>query len=653
MSLEANRGEGSLAGNFTGITVLGSRLQSLGTGGITLSGRGGNGGPGSNFSFPGFTNPSSNGIRLDGGTVISSSDSSSNDLGIELYGDGGGGISNSIGISIAGTDTILSSAGRSILAEGWGGGDSSGQRNRGVLFTGGLIEAANTGNVTLFGNGGEGMNENDGIQLDNGARVQVAGGELTLDGYAGETLGIGVMLGNTAGNLTVTGAGSATVKEPATMPTASFLETVPRFSAVPMPAMSTSFHAEEISPCNAKPPLRATSSSRPTTVTCSSRVRWFPQTGDIGIEGDNVTIDAPVTATDGDITVTFGDNGFIFEGEPEVLEDSPVPPFDGTGTINDLLSAGAGSVISGATARAMSSPSPDTRSRKSTSTSPISLTSRTWSGRVFERPGPGPAAASDYQFTGANAFNVGGVAFSAFENVLGGGGDDVFAFTGSASIDGALDGGAGVNRLDYSGYGTGIVVDLPLGAATGIVGGFENITNITGSGNIDTVTGPGSASIYTFTGVDAMQVGTVSVAGFENLIAGPLEDQFFFLPGSSLRGVLDGGFSATPVNNLLDYSFFGAPSPSTSPQRRRGICPRLHRHQPFPWLGFDPRPLLGAQLAHQLSLCRTELLRHARLPGDGFLKTCPVALTPTPSSSHPARTYPEISPEATARVRTR
>lgn len=560
MRLEANQGEGSLPGSFTGITVLGSRLQSLGTGGIQLSGAGGDGSIGSDFAFPGFTNPSSNGIRLDGGTVISSSDSSTDDFGIELYGGGGRGVSDSVGVSIANVDTIISSAGRSILIEGYGGGAPTGLRNRGVLFTGGLIQAANSGNVTVYGDGGDGVGENDGIQFDNGARIQVNGGDLTLDGYAGETLGIGVMLGNNSGNLLITGTGSATVKGSGNNAPGVVLGN----SSAVIGGVSADY--VDIFSRQGNLTLQREALAGGNVFINADFGDTFvggevtSGTGDVEIEGDNVTIDAPVTATYGDVTVIFGDNFVSTEAEPEEPLEITFT-FDGTGTINQLPTAG-GQVryVGGNGTGDLLTFAGYTASEIDLDSADLSLIENVIGTGSSNDRLRGPAAASNYEFTGPNAFNVGGVAYSAFENVLGGGGDDLFAFNGNASIGGVLDAGGGTNRLDYSGYGTGVVVDLPLEVATGIIGGFENISNFTGSGNIDTVTGPGSASTYYFSGTDSMQVGTVSVSGFENLIAGPLEDRFVFQPGSSLRGFLNAGASPTPVNNILDYSAFGGPT---------------------------------------------------------------------------------------------
>jgi len=88
-----------------------------------------------------------------------------------------------------------------------------------------------------------------------------------------------------------------------------------------------------------------------------------------------------------------------------------------------------------------------------------------------------------------NIFNIVGPANAS---ITGGTGPDTFNFTTtvsplgtiSGSLSGTLNGGGGVNTLSYAKYtASGVVVDLPLGSATGVAGAISNIQNITGSAN--------------------------------------------------------------------------------------------------------------------------------------------------------------------------
>ncbi len=69
--------------------------------------------------------------------------------------------------------------------------------------------------------------------------------------------------------------------------------------------------------------------------------------------------------------------------------------------------------------------------------------------------------------------------FSSIENLTGGSGADTFAFADGAGVSGIVDGGDGVDRLNYSAYTTAVVVDFAGGTATG-TGGTRNIEAVLG-----------------------------------------------------------------------------------------------------------------------------------------------------------------------------
>ena len=79
-----------------------------------------------------------------------------------------------------------------------------------------------------------------------------------------------------------------------------------------------------------------------------------------------------------------------------------------------------------------------------------------------------------WTLTGLNAGTVGLVAFDKFENLTGGSGNDTFKLSGSGALAGSINGGGGLNVLDYSFYGLpGVSVDLQAGTATAIGGGLS------------------------------------------------------------------------------------------------------------------------------------------------------------------------------------
>jgi len=107
----------------------------------------------------------------------------------------------------------------------------------------------------------------------------------------------------------------------------------------------------------------------------------------------------------------------------------------------------------------------------------------------------GGNAANVWSITGTNAGQVGGVTFSGFSNLTGGSQADTFAFVNGGSVSGAVNGGGGVNALDYSAYVGDIVVDLALGTATGVGGGVAGIANVTGSHGNDLIVGDANPNV--------------------------------------------------------------------------------------------------------------------------------------------------------------
>src|SRR5262249_56416719 len=66
-----------------------------------------------------------------------------------------------------------------------------------------------------------------------------------------------------------------------------------------------------------------------------------------------------------------------------------------------------------------------------------------------------------------------------------GAGNDTFSFRGGGSVKGTIDGGGGVNKLDYLKIGGLTVINLSIGTATR-TGGVSNIRDVDG-GNGPTV----------------------------------------------------------------------------------------------------------------------------------------------------------------------
>jgi hypothetical protein len=94
----------------------------------------------------------------------------------------------------------------------------------------------------------------------------------------------------------------------------------------------------------------------------------------------------------------------------------------------------------------------------------------------------GPDAASTWHLRGSNAGDLNGVVqYQAIADLMGGSASDTFVFADGAGVTGVVDGKAGLNMLDYSGYTTAANVDLVAGTATGVGGGIRNIGAVRGA----------------------------------------------------------------------------------------------------------------------------------------------------------------------------
>jgi len=143
---------------------------------------------------------------------------------------------------------------------------------------------------------------------------------------------------------------------------------------------------------------------------------------------------------------------------------------------------------------------------------------------------------SNFVVSGANSGLADAYAFSAFENLTGGSGADRFNFVTGGSLDGSLAGGAGVDWIDYSGYASGVIVNLLSGTATAVGGAVSGIENILGSTNNDVLTGDNNDNV-------------INTGGGIDLLAGNGgNDRFIFPAGSSFSGTLAGGAGTDTVD---------------------------------------------------------------------------------------------------------
>jgi hypothetical protein len=154
----------------------------------------------------------------------------------------------------------------------------------------------------------------------------------------------------------------------------------------------------------------------------------------------------------------------------------------------------------------------------------------------------GPASGAIWTLGGADVGTLSGVGvgssgfrFAEVETLVGGAGDDVFAFAAGATLSGSIDGGAGDDALDFSDYQVGVGVRL-IGSDTagfrgsaGMLGlGFAGIDRLVGSGWDDTLLGRDGDATWGLDDAFTYDDGShrLVFTGFETLRGGAGADVF-------------------------------------------------------------------------------------------------------------------------------
>jgi hypothetical protein len=163
--------------------------------------------------------------------------------------------------------------------------------------------------------------------------------------------------------------------------------------------------------------------------------------------------------------------------------------------------------------------------------------------------------------------------FEVFGHLVGGAGEDVFAFADGQRTFATLDGGGGMNWLDYSAYTTPVTVNLASGTATGVgrdaIASLTRIENVVGGAGNDRLTGDrfgnvllGGAGDDTLTagsgnsiligggGADNL-IANAGTPGFDVLIGGATD---FDSPSATNRAVLDAFFRIWRTTNATNYA---------------------------------------------------------------------------------------------------
>ncbi|MBO0697378.1 MAG: hypothetical protein J2P46_03200 [Zavarzinella sp.] len=133
----------------------------------------------------------------------------------------------------------------------------------------------------------------------------------------------------------------------------------------------------------------------------------------------------------------------------------------------------------------------------------------------------GPDGDNTWVINGAGAGRIDGQSqFNTVEHLVGGAGNDTFSVRGTGSLRGTMDGGGGVNTLDYSRIGGLLVINLSNGTATR-TGGVSNIRDVSGGTGPDVIVGDAQNNVLTGNGGRDLIIGG---AGTDTLAGGNGDD---------------------------------------------------------------------------------------------------------------------------------
>ncbi len=183
-----------------------------------------------------------------------------------------------------------------------------------------------------------------------------------------------------------------------------------------------------------------------------------------------------------------------------------------------------------------------------------------------------------------NAVYVDGLSFHATENILAGNGNDHFRMAADVGLSGRVDGGLGIDTLDYSSYRTNVAASLRAGSASNVSGGVSGLEHLIGGQGADRLVGDANANHLVGNGGDDTLEGD---AGDDTLAGDAGNDRFVFSGlglGHDTLLESDNTFS-NDLHDLLDFSAFGG-----------GVAISLH-----PDAGIDPQTVNGSNLSLTLS----------------------------------------------------
>lgn len=196
----------------------------------------------------------------------------------------------------------------------------------------------------------------------------------------------------------------------------------------------------------------------------------------------------------GTLDQVLGPLTLIGDGEKDILKVTDLGAAgDYTVTANSLLRSGSG-LITFAVIETISLTTSNNDDTIRLTSLPPATTKLNINAGLGDDTLIGPDTTTTWKLAGANAGKIGSASFKSAENLRGGARNDTFVLANGTLFTGSIDGGAGINKLDYKAYSTAISVDLTIGVATGVSRGILNVVNVSGGAGDDFIRGDHNAN---------------------------------------------------------------------------------------------------------------------------------------------------------------
>jgi hypothetical protein len=164
----------------------------------------------------------------------------------------------------------------------------------------------------------------------------------------------------------------------------------------------------------------------------------------------------------------------------------------------------------------------------------------------------GPDLSNTWNISASNQGSVANASFIRVENLTGGSNVDQFRFSATGALSGRIDGGAGMDRLDYSLRTSPLAVNLATNTASGTTG-IANLEQFVGTALASsTFTGPNIANLWDVSGENQFVLNqSFEALAFNNVTGGTASDRFEISQAGRITGSANGGGGSDTISYEL------------------------------------------------------------------------------------------------------